>query len=143
MSNFSENAIISFDVPTNSLKVDDGESSVYYPILPNGILIEYSNNHLNINGFGITKPTSSYSFNIAPPHIPYIEWDKNRKEVIVGAKASDNPDLYGGSVAVGHKIGNARLFIGVDRTRGNFGVKVSIEGQQLNVEQGLVSAMLT
>lgn len=146
--NFSHKAVLSYDAGTKSLKVNDGSNpAVYFAILPNGVSVEFSNNRLNINGFGLSNPpVSTHVFNIIPPFIPYIEWDSVKKDIIVGTKAAGgNPDdvsIFGGTVLVGHKTRNAQLFIGVDPARGNFGVKISISGEELWVEQGLVSAMM-
>lgn len=153
--NFSENAKVSYDVGTNSIKVvDGGNPPTYFPILPNGVSIEFSNNHLNVNGFGISNPPISiHVFSIAAPFIPYLEWDKVKKDLIIGTKVGTSDHVIGGTVSTGHILGgtvvtghktrNAQLFIGVDPSRGNYGVKISISGDELWVEQGLVSAMIS
>ncbi len=150
--NFSHKAVLSYDVRTKSLKVIDGvDSPVYFPIVPRGVSIEFSNNRLNVNGFGLSNPpVSTHVFNIVDPFIPYIDWDSVKKDIIIGTKVSNRVvgetvttgHIVGEVVSIGHKTRNAQLFIGVDPARGNYGVKISISGQELWVEQGLVTAAM-
>jgi len=139
MSNFSINVILSYDHSTKNLIVREGDKQIdSIPLLPNGISIEFSNNRLNINGFGITHPISSASFQIGDGVVPFIEWNKNELKIEVGNQATK---VVGDTVVVGHKIGSSSFFIGVDKSKGNFGVKIRLENKTLVAEQGLVSAL--
>lgn len=134
--------------------VDGGDPPTYFPLLPNGVSIEFSNNHLNINGFGLSNPpVSVHVFSVASPFVPYLEWDRVKKDLIIGTKVNNDSNVIGEAITTGHIIGeaivtghktrSAQLFIGVDPSRGNYGVKISISGEELWVEQGLVSAMIS